>query len=369
MIVLSDTWRGAIYLASGVLLGLVIHYVLARVFTILASRTKSPLDDALVKHCRPPSRVIMPLLICHILLPATHFPAGVGTFLREIFAIALILSVAWLIVKLTDVLEDVILAQHRIDVQDNLKARRIVTQIKIFKKIVVALVSILTLGAVLMTFDQIRQFGASILASAGIAGIIVGFAAQRSIAALLAGIQIALTQPIRLDDVVIVENEWGRIEEITLTYVVVRIWDLRRLILPITYFLEKPFQNWTRVSADLLGTVFIYTDYTLPIHPLRETLQRILKASNHWDGKACALQVTGASERTLEIRALVSAADASHLWEIRCEVREKLIEHLKQNHAACLPKARVELDRSGLPVFGNRAGGPPINDALEGTPL
>ncbi len=316
-----------------------------------------------------PSRVIIPLLICHILLPVTHFPAGVLAFLRETLAIALILTVAWLIVKMTDVFEDVVLARHRIDVQDNLNARRIVTQIKIFKKIVVALVSILALGAVLMTFDQIRQFGASILASAGIVGIIVGFAAQRSIATLLAGIQIALTQPIRLDDVVIVENEWGRIEEITLTYVVVRIWDLRRLIVPITYFLEKPFQNWTRVSADLLGTVFIYADYTLPVHPLREALQEILKRSDRWDGKVCALQVTDVSERTVEIRALVSAADASRLWELRCEVREKLIEHLKQHHTACLPKARVELERFGPGHLGRGAEGPPILEPLEGTPL
>ncbi len=368
MIVLSDTWRGAIYLASGVLLGLVIHFVLARALTMLANRTESPLDDALAKHCRSPSRIIVPLLICHILLPATHFPAGILAFIRETLAIALILSVAWLIVKLTDVLEDVILAQHRIDVKDNLRARRVLTQIRIFKKIAAVLISILALGAVLMTFEQVRQFGASILASAGIAGIIVGFAAQRSIATLLAGIQIALTQPIRLDDVVIVENEWGRIEEITLTYVVVRIWDLRRLIVPITYFLEKPFQNWTRVSADLLGTVFIYADYTLPIHPLRETLKGFLKDSDHWDGKVCALQVTDASERAVEVRALMSAADASRLWELRCEVREKLVEHLKQHHAACLPKARVELERSGPGVSGRGAEGPPIHESLEGTP-
>jgi small-conductance mechanosensitive channel len=368
MIVLSDTWRGAIYLASGGLLGLVIHHVLASALTALAGRTESLLDDALAKHCRPPSRIILPLLICHIVLPSTRFPAGVLTFLREILAIGLILSVAWLIVKLTDVLGDVILEEHRIDVEDNLRARRIVTQFRIFKKIAAVLVSILAFGAVLMTFEQVRHFGTSLLASAGIAGIIVGFAAQRSIATLLAGIQIALTQPIRIDDVVIVENEWGRIEEITLTYVVVRIWDLRRLIVPITYFLERPFQNWTRVSADLLGTVFIYADYTLPIHPLREALKEILRNSNQWDGKVCALQVTDASAQAVEIRALVSASNASRLWELRCRVREKLIEHLQQHHGACLPKTRVELERAGLGVAGRGVEGPPIHESLEGTP-
>lgn len=366
MIILSDSWKGAFYLASGVLLGLLLHYVLARVITLLAGRTESPLGDALVKHCRAPSRIIMPLLACHVVIPSTRLPAGALAFLREILAIGLILSIAWLIVKLTDVLEEVVLAQHRVDVEDNLRARGILTQFRIFKKIAVALVSILAFGAVLMTFEQVRHFGTSILASAGIAGLIVGFAAQRSIATLLAGLQIALTQPIRIDDVVIVENEWGRIEEITLTYVVVRIWDLRRLIVPITYFLEKPFQNWTRVSADLLGTVFIYADYTLPIHALRESLKEMVKRSDRWDGKVCALQVTDASERTVEIRALVSAADASRLWELRCEVRERLIEHLQRHHAACLPKARVELERAGPGVSGRGDEGPPIHEPLEG---
>ena len=204
--------------------------------------------------------------------------------------------------------------------------------------------TILALAAILMTFDKVRQLGASILASAGIAGIIVGLAAQRSIATLLAGIQIALTQPIRIDDVVIVENEWGRIEEITLTYVVVRIWDLRRLIVPITYFIEKPFQNWTRISADLLGTVFLYTDYTVPIQAVREELRRILEGSEKWDRRVCVLQVTDTTERTVQLRALVSAADSSKAWDLRCEVREKLVDFLQKNYPHALPRVRAEID-------------------------
>jgi small-conductance mechanosensitive channel len=170
-------------------------------------------------------------------------------------------------------------------------------------------------------------------------------AAQRTIATFIAGVQIAITQPIRVDDVVIVENEWGRIEEITLTYVVVRIWDLRRLIVPITYFIEKPFQNWTRISADILGTVFIYTDYTVPVDAVREQLQKILNESEHWDKKVCVLQVTNATDRTMELRALMSAEDASAAWTLRCEVREKLHEFIKRKYPQALPRVRAELSR------------------------
>jgi len=170
-------------------------------------------------------------------------------------------------------------------------------------------------------------------------------AAQRTIATFIAGLQIAVTQPIRVDDVVIVENEWGRIEEITLTYVVVRIWDLRRLVVPITYFIEKPFQNWTRVTADILGTVFIYVDYTVPIESIRAELQRILKSSELWDGKVCVLQVTNTSERTVELRALMSAADASTAWSLRCQVREKMVDFIQKNYPDALPKLRAEFHK------------------------
>ncbi|MHC4719751.1 MAG: mechanosensitive ion channel family protein [Planctomycetota bacterium] len=204
-------------------------------------------------------------------------------------------------------------------------------------------VVILAAGTMLMTFPKVRQLGTTILASAGIIGIVVGMAAQRTIGTFIAGIQIAVTQPIRVDDVVIVENEWGRIEEITLTYVVVKIWDLRRLIVPITYFIEKPFQNWTRKTADILGTVFIYVDYTVPFDAMREQLQKILNESELWDKKVCVLQVTNATERTVEVRALMSAADASTAWSLRCEVREKLIEFIRNKYPQALPKFRAEL--------------------------
>jgi len=239
-------------------------------------------------------------------------------------------------------LEDCVLGRFRVDEKDNLQARKIHTQLRVVKRIVVIIVVILATGTMLMTFPKVRQLGATILASAGIIGIIVGMAAQRTLGAFIAGLQIALTQPIRVDDVVIVENEWGRIEEITLTYVVVKIWDLRRLIVPITYFIEKPFQNWTRTKADILGTVFIYVDYTVPVDVIREQLQKILQESKLWDKKVCVLQVTNTTERTVELRALMSAADASTAWSLRCEVREKLIEFVRNKYPQALPKLRAE---------------------------
>jgi small-conductance mechanosensitive channel len=207
------------------------------------------------------------------------------------------------------------------------------------------LIIFLTFTAVLLTFDRVREIGFSLLASAGVVGIILGFAAQRSLATLFAGIQIALTQPIRIDDVVIVENEWGWIEEITLTYVVVKIWDQRRLVVPITYFIEKPFQNWTRKTAELLGSVYLYADYRLPVSEIRQELQKILQAAPQWDQRVGVLQVTDASERTIQLRALMSAADSPQAWELRCHVREKLVEFMQLHYPASLPQVRVLLER------------------------
>lgn len=330
-------------LGGAVILGLIGHYVLFKIAGSLARRTQTNLAESLVKHCRAPSRIIIPLLTVHLLLPLLRVSPGIDAFIGQAFSILLIIAVAWLIIRATNIVEDLIFIQYKLDVADNLEARKIHTQIGVLKKVVIVVVGVLTLATVLMTFEKVRQLGTSILASAGIAGIIVGFAAQRSIATLVAGFQIAMTQPIRIDDVVIVEGEWGRIEEITLTYVVVRIWDLRRLIVPITYFLERPFQNWTRVSADLLGTVFLYVDYTVPIQEVREELQRLVKESDRWDGKVCVLQVTNATEHTLELRALMSAADSSRAWELRCEIREKLLEFVRKNYPDSLPKVRAEL--------------------------
>ena len=263
--------------------------------------------------------------------------------LRHFLSIILIICISWFSVRVVSALKLIILSRYDLEEEDNLKARKVYTQFRIFERIIIFIIILVTLSIILMTFDKIRNIGISLFASAGVAGIIIGLAAQRIIASVLAGFQIAITQPIRIDDVVIVENEWGWIEEITLTYVVVRIWDKRRLIVPTPYFIEKPFQNWTRTSADILGTVYIYTDYHAPVNELRKELKRILENSDYWDGNVNVLQVTNATEKTVEIRALMSAVDSPTAWNLRVHVREKLIEFLQKKYPDCLPKTRVKI--------------------------
>jgi small-conductance mechanosensitive channel len=228
-------------------------------------------------------------------------------------------------------------------------ARGVYTQVTVLKKIAIGVIAVFAIASMLMVFQSVRQLGTAMIASAGVAGIVIGFAAQKSLGTLLAGFQIAMTQPIRIDDVVIVEGEWGRIEEITLTYVVVAIWDQRRLVVPITYFIEKPFQNWTRTSADILGSVFLQVDYAVPVDAVRQELTRLLEASPNWDRKVNVLQVTDARERTLELRALASSSDASKSWDLRCEVREKLVAFVQKNYPGSLPQVRATLYRAPRP--------------------
>ena len=338
------SWIGfAVVFAGALIAGLLLHYLLFRLLGNVAKRTKTIIDDSIVRHCKRTAMWIIILLILSFVMPFLDISETVRGLTGHIISPLIIITVAWLLIKVTFVIEDIILDQYRIDEKDNLQARKIYTQIQFLKRAAIIFIAIIALGSILMTFDKVRQLGTSILASAGIISIIIGLAAQRSLGTMLAGLQIAITQPIRIDDVVIVENEWGKIEEITLTYVVVRIWDLRRLILPITYFLEKPFQNWSRVSTDILGTVYLYVDYTVPVQEVKAELDRILDASPLWDRKASGLIVTDTTERTMELRALVSAEDASKAWDLRCEVREKLIEFVQKNYPESLPKVRAEL--------------------------
>jgi small-conductance mechanosensitive channel len=332
------TWS----LGVPVLLGLIGHFCIFKILQKLTQYTKISVDNLLVKHCYRPLQWTIIFLVIRLALGAAIPKDEDRVTLDQILSLVLIGLISWLLIKSVYVLEEYITSRFQVDVKDNLRARKIYTQLRVLKRIVIILVGIIALASMLMTFPKVRQLGTAILASAGIIGIVVGMAAQRTIGTFIAGVQIAITQPIRVDDVVIVENEWGRIEEITLTYVVVKIWDLRRLIVPITYFIEKPFQNWTRVTADILGTVYVYVDHTVPVDAVREELHRILKGSESWDGKVCVLQVTNTSERTVELRALLSAADASAAWNLRCEVREKLVDFIQKNYPQALPKLRVE---------------------------
>ncbi|MCH4822866.1 mechanosensitive ion channel family protein [Gramella lutea] len=263
----------------------------------------------------------------------------------HISIIGIILSIAWFLILIFKVLKRRMLRKYDVESSNNLKARKVYTQYMILENIIIFIIVILAIGIALMSFDSIISVGISLLTSAGIAGIIIGLAAQKAIGTLLAGIQIALTQPIRLDDVVIVEGEWGWIEEINLTYVIVRIWDKRRLVVPTTYFIENPFQNWTRTSADILGTVYIYADYALSIDDLRKEQTRLLNSTDLWDGKVDVLQVTNTTEKSVELRVLVSAKDSPTAWDLRVFLREKLLKFIQENYPESLPKSRVSIEK------------------------
>jgi small-conductance mechanosensitive channel len=294
------------------------------------------------------SRFVIPAILLFIALFLQYGAENVGIQREELIngmqksgEVLVIISIAWAIVATIRIGKNQFLKKYDITLADNLKMRKVHTQYNILEKILVFIIILIATAIALMLFDGVRNIGVSLFASAGIAGLIIGLAAQKALGSILAGLQIAITQPIRIDDVVIIEGEWGWIEEINLTYVVVRIWDKRRLVVPSTSFLDKAFQNWTRTSADILGTVFIYTDYTIPFEPLRKELTRLLESSPHWDGKVNVLQVTDAKEHTLEIRALMSAATSPQAWDLRVFVREKLIEFIQKEYPQCLPKTRV----------------------------
>ncbi len=260
---------------------------------------------------------------------------------RKISVVLFIIAMTWIVISVLKISKHIIIQHYDVTQADNLKARKIYTQFNVLERIAIFIIIIMALGFVLMSFEGIREIGISVFASAGVAGIIIGFSAQKFIGTILAGIQIAIAQPIKLDDVVIVEGEWGRIEEITLTYVVVQIWDKRRLIVPTPYFIENPFQNWTKTSADILGTVFLYTDYNVPFDKLREELTRVLKATPLWDGEVNVLQVTDSKAEYVEIRALMSAKDSPTAWDLRVYVREQLISYLQQNYPESIAKTRI----------------------------
>jgi small-conductance mechanosensitive channel len=348
-----DNWQqGLVFIAVllvAICIALALHYLLVRILSGLARRSGSKMPDLLIRHLRQPTRWVMILLAASLSGELLALPPALSEFTKHLFAIVLLGLIAWLLIEAVHALSDIILLRFPAGDKDDLRARRVYTQINVLRRIVIAIIVTIGLAVILMTFPRVRQLGTAILASAGIAGIVIGLAAQKTIGNLLAGLQIAFTQPIRIGDVVIVEGEWGQIEEITLTYVVVKIWDLRRLVVPITYFIEHPFQNWTRASADLLGTVLLYADYTAPVDALRAELQRILSETDLWDHKVGLLQVTNASERTLELRVLVSAPDAGTAWDLRCHVREKLVEFLQKNYPQALPKFRAELGKSEGP--------------------
>jgi small-conductance mechanosensitive channel len=306
--------------------------------------------------------VIVPLTAVIVFLELVPVPSTLQSGVTGVSAIVIILTLAWVLGQLLVKLDDIILSRFDISAADNLRARTIYTQVYVVQRIGLFILGLLTFAGILLVFPEVRQLGQALLASAGAAGIILGFALQRTLGNLFAGILIAFTQPIRLDDVVIVEGEWGWIEEITLTYVVIKVWDWRRLVLPISYFIEQPFQNWTRTSASIIGTIFMYVDYTIPVEDLRSEFETIVKKHPLWDGRVYCLQVTELKERTVELRVLVSAVDSPKAWDLRCDVREAMLKLVQHRYPECLPVFRLD---SGKPIPANGHATPRMSESTK----
>ncbi len=343
---LGDTrsWLiGGSILASVIVLSLIVHKVAFVLVKRVFRRRGALLQHALTARAETPARFILPLVGLALALPFLPISHDIRVSVQRVLGLGVIACIGWAVIVLANVVSDTLYARYSTDAADDLVARRIRTQTQVLRRIVVMIVLILTAGIMLMTFPEVRRIGVSLLASAGLAGLVVGVAARSTLSSLIAGVQIALTQPMRLDDSVVVEGEWGWIEEITTTYVVIKIWDLRRLVVPLSYFIDKPFQNWTRTTAHLLGTVMIYADYRLPVDEVREELHRLVESSDLWDKKAWGLQVTDATDKTIQLRALVSASDGSRLWDLRCYIREKLIAYIAAKHPDALPLYRQDI--------------------------
>ena len=321
-----------------VLVGLVVHWVAFRVARRLARKTDVALDESIIRHTRNPLRLLIVLGV--VLLSTPLMGDEARFFVRQVLVFLGVIGLGWLLVGLTLVGYDAVMRSFPTDVEDNLEARQVHTQTSVLQRFGSIIIWLVAVALALLTIPGVQPLAASLLAGAGVMGIVLGIAAGPLIGNLIAGIQIAFTQPIKLDDVVVIEGEWGRIGEITAAYVVVNIWDKRRLIVPLSKIVNEPIENWTRKSADLLGTVKIYADYRAPIDEMRTELKRVLDESGIWDGEAHSVLVTGADDRTITVRALFSAPDSSVAWDLQCLVREKLITFLNEKHPEALPTAR-----------------------------
>lgn len=338
-----DNIIGIALVVAAVLFAIVAHWLLFKVLRRLVARHNQVPWPQLVERVRGLVRLGMMIVAVELTLPLAQMPPRAEAAISQITTLCIVGVVGWVAFLVVTVLTDFSISRHRIDVENNLQARKMRTRLRVLRQALVMIICLVTVAAMLMTFPGARSIGVSMFASAGVAGIVVGFAARPVLSNLLAGIQIALTQPIRIQDAVVVEGEWGWIEEITSTYVVVKIWDWRRLIVPLSYFIEKPFQNWTRENASIIGSVMWHTDYTVPIVQMREKLKEFLSQSKLWDGNVQVLQIIDSRPDTMELRALMSAKNSPTAWDLRCEIREKMIMWLQKEHPGALPRNRVQV--------------------------
>jgi small-conductance mechanosensitive channel len=321
-------------------------YRLAVWFLNRAFGTRFPLIKAFIDRTAGPARLAICLAVVALILPLAPLDDRIRTPMTHLLVVAFIALVGWISIRVVDMSAARYLQNFR-DVAENFIARKHVTQIRVFKRVTDTIIVIITVSTALLTFDSVKQYGVSLFASAGAAGIIVGFAARPLLSSLIAGVQIAITQPIRIEDAVIIENEWGWVEDIASTYVVIRLWDWRRMVVPLSYFIEKPFQNWTRDAASLIGAIALHVDYRADVARIRRRLEEAVQESRLWDGAVVNLQVIDADARAIELRALVSARNAPQSWDLRCEIREKLVAFIRDEMPDALPRERALLITSG----------------------
>jgi small-conductance mechanosensitive channel len=332
-----------IIITIAIIAGIILKYFIVKLTKYYKSKSNFSFLRSFIIRSGKPISIFLPFIFLSITKSLIVLSPQLLVIYNKVIEISLIVSFAYILVSLVEVFQDFVISTYVLQKEDNLKERKIRTQLQFLRKMFMGLIVLLTIAAVLFSFDGMRRIGAGLLTGVGVSGIIIGFAAQKSLSNLLAGFQIAFTQPLRIDDVLVVEGEWGKVEEITLTYVVLHIWDQRRLILPINYFIEKPFQNWTRLSAEIIGTVFIYADYSLPINELRNEFDRLLTKHPLWDKRVKVVQVTDSKENVVEIRALMSAENSSNAFDLRCDIREGLIYFIQKNYPQSLPKVRATL--------------------------
>ena len=335
-------------IASALVIGGIVVALIANAVIVHVIRNtlgvRHPKTRSLLTRSKGPLRLALIVLALSLVVRIAPIGDRASTVFSNILNVAFIALLGWTAITAVQIGSEVYLRRFKLDAEDNLLARKHVTQVGILKRAADILIVVMTVATAMMSFEQVRQYGVSLFASAGVAGLAIGLAARPLLSNLIAGVQIAMAQPIRLDDVVFLEGEYGTIEEITTTYVVIKLWDWRRMVVPLSYFIEKPFQNWTRETSALIGSVFLYVDYTVPVEKLREKLMEIARASPLWDGRVVVLQVSDATkDHTVELRALLSARSAPAAWDLRCEVREKLIAYLQEEYPGALPRTRQEI--------------------------
>jgi len=350
----APDWLVALVLIVAAVAAAVVVHALLYNLIVRPAWSRHPVMSTLIRRTRGVTRYGLILFVLSIIIPILPLDRATTDIANKVFIAGLILLIGWIVLLAANLSADHYVGRFQIGAADDFLARKAVTQVEVLKRILDALIIVVAVALALMTFEPVRQLGLSLFASAGVVGIVAGVALRSVLANFFAGLQIALTQPIRIHDVVTIEGEFGHVEELSSAYVIIRLWDLRRLVVPLSYFIEKPFQNWTRSSSRILGTVFLHMDYSVPIETIRKKAREIVEDSGLWDKQVFSVQVTDMKENALEIRVLVSAADSGRCWDLRCEVREKLIEFIRAEYPGALPQHRPAALLEGVSQNGQQ---------------